>query len=194
MDSAHRRRDRHEFCFEMGAGRRRAASWSSRVCQGDRLARGCFEIVPIPALLESGLLPAGIHLATIDDVQAAFGSSSDRRTELFGGLTKFVQVARKFRLFKTLLIDGSFVTDKAAPGDIDAVLEMDRGSLAILVAHPNREEVLNHDFVKAFYSIDLYLSAIDPPIVAFFQHVRTSEAIVRKLGPDALKGIVRITL
>jgi len=43
--------------------------------------------MPIPALNEHGLLPAGIHDCTLDELKSRFGSFqiSDRRNQLFEG-------------------------------------------------------------------------------------------------------------
>jgi hypothetical protein len=69
----------------------------------------------IPGLVD-GLLPAGVHDATMLDVQEAFGLSSDRRMELFDKLSKFLDHARAFSVFKAIYLDESFVTDKPDPG------------------------------------------------------------------------------
>lgn len=49
--------------------------------------------MPIPDLEESGELPAGIHIATLVEIEEKFGRSSDKRsciswTEIFGNLLR----------------------------------------------------------------------------------------------------------
>ena len=78
--------------------------------------------MPIPALTTVGLLPAGIHPATLNEVEAIFGSANNTRVTLYTNLCAFLQLARSFHLFTSIVIDGSFVTDKPTPSDIDAVL------------------------------------------------------------------------
>jgi hypothetical protein len=71
--------------------------------------------------LNNGLFRPGVHDATMAEVEKVLGSSSDRRIELFAKLSRFVDLARVFSIFKAIYLDGSFVSDKADPGDIDAV-------------------------------------------------------------------------
>jgi hypothetical protein len=75
----------------------------------------------IPAPNASGELPPGIHTATLAEVEAVF-STTPRRRRLFEGLRRAVQnlqVAGVRRVF----IDGSFVTTKADPNDVDGCWE-----------------------------------------------------------------------
>ena len=78
--------------------------------------------VAIPDLTPAGLLPTGIHPATLQDVEIAFGYGTDTRTRLYERLHAFLELARSFRMFTSVVIDGSFVTDKPDPSDIDVVL------------------------------------------------------------------------
>ncbi|MEO7730958.1 MAG: hypothetical protein ABIY55_08315 [Kofleriaceae bacterium] len=90
----------------------------------------------IPALTSDGLLPEGIHAAALPEIEERFGSQNARRVELFGKLTSFSTLARSFQLFSTMIVDGSFVTDKPDPGDIDVVLVAARGSFSSCRATP----------------------------------------------------------
>ena len=79
--------------------------------------------MPIPPFNSDGFLPPGIHDATLDEIRERFGAfcESDRRPRLFARLLELVSAMRRSGLFDSLLIDGSFVTAKAAPNDSDAV-------------------------------------------------------------------------
>ncbi len=63
--------------------------------------------MPIPALNANGLLPVGIHDATLEEVRERFGAfqESDHRTKLFVKLTELVRVMSTSALFDELLID-----------------------------------------------------------------------------------------
>lgn len=145
----------------------------------------------IPPLLPSGLLPPGLHLASLEEVRGQFGRGNDRRRELFEKLDRFLALARTFEIFRNVFLDGSFVTDKAAPGDVDAVLEMDKADLPRLLAHPNRLAILDARKVRSEYEIHLFL---DTRMVTFFQRLRPEEAIVRNLDPTAERGILKVAL
>lgn len=73
-----------------------------------------------PEFNERGYLPPGFHRSDLTEVQQRFGNT-DRRQELLRGLYDFVQVARRVGA-KRLILDGSFVTNKENPVDIDAIL------------------------------------------------------------------------
>jgi len=72
--------------------------------------------------LERGLLPPGIWDCTLAELEAAFGGDAHRRT-LLDRLRRFL--ADKSDLpHVPLLIDGSFVTDKPMPKDIDVCADL----------------------------------------------------------------------
>jgi hypothetical protein len=153
----------------------------------------------IPSLTPDGLLPPGVHVTDLPEVGRAFGSSNPRRAALFQKLEQFIAVAETFALFKAVFIDGSFVTDKDAPGDIDAVLELPRTDLAKVLAHPKRLALLDSAAVKATYEVHLFMQPTPPvppqlDMAAFFQRLKPEEAIVRKLPLDSKRGILRVAL
>src|SRR5437879_6566189 len=80
--------------------------------------------MPIPPLEDSGLLPPGVHECTLEGIKERFGSfqSSERRPNLFAQLASFVSEARSSRIVSSLIVDGSFVTAKPAPNDIDIIV------------------------------------------------------------------------
>jgi Family of unknown function (DUF6932) len=77
--------------------------------------------MPIPAFSEDGYLPEGLHEASEDEVIARFGVSTPRREYLTGRLRRWLELARAVGAHR-FFVNGSFVTDKAEPGDIDAVV------------------------------------------------------------------------
>ena len=77
----------------------------------------------IPNFNEYGLLPEGIHKATIEEIKHKFGSGSPKRKELFIGFQELIQLLYKHKKsIKSFLLDGSFVTDKESPRDYDCIL------------------------------------------------------------------------
>lgn len=77
--------------------------------------------MPIPAFREDGYLPTGLHEASKEEVIARFGQSTPRREYLMGRLRHWLELARAVGA-RRFFINGSFVTDKAEPGDVDAVV------------------------------------------------------------------------
>ncbi len=75
----------------------------------------------IPDFRPDGYLPLGVHLASAADVLFRFGTPTGRRRRLAHRLRRWIELARVVSV-RRLLVDGSFITAKAEPDDIDAVL------------------------------------------------------------------------
>ena len=74
------------------------------------------------------LLPLGFHHLTMGNVEQVcvdlFPLSTIRAT-IFGGLVTFVQTLEAANVPGELWIDGSFLTDKINPKDVDVLLRVD---------------------------------------------------------------------
>lgn len=75
----------------------------------------------IPDFRSDGYLPEGLHMATLAEVTFRFGAARGRRRRLVFRLRHWVELAREVRALR-FLVDGSFVTAKQEPGDVDAVI------------------------------------------------------------------------
>lgn len=75
----------------------------------------------IPKFRADNYLPEGLYLASEDEIVFRFGSSTRRRRRLALRLRRWIKLARLVG-GQRLLIDGSFVTAKDEPHDIDAVI------------------------------------------------------------------------
>jgi hypothetical protein len=155
--------------------------------------------MPIPQLTQDGLLPVGVHDASLAEIQARFGIRTARRVELFTKLGQFEAFAKGYGLFTFLYVDGSFCTSKDEPGDIDGVLEMPRSNLAQLLAHPMGNQVLDSAGVKARFEFHLFLMP-PPPVPAdrdmvdFFQRIKPEDALLLNVPKTTRRGILRVKL
>src|SRR5258708_7262140 len=75
----------------------------------------------IPALNESGYLPAGIHKASLDEVATRFGKEPELRRVQMESLRWLVDLCKRVGV-ERIVVNGSFVTDKWEPNDIDCAL------------------------------------------------------------------------
>lgn len=107
------------------------------------------------------VLQAGIHRMTMDTFRETFVSSvpeTSRRLQLFSHLDQWVARLRQLNVTATLWLDGSFVTRKPEPGDVDCVLWnpvfvgpiTDEGKVELL-AMTDRAKA------RAAFGIDLYV-------------------------------------
>lgn len=79
----------------------------------------------IPGFDQNGNLPRGIHRATLAEIADRFGCGSETRREQMDALRWLVALAMRAGI-ERLLVDGSFVTRKRKPNDIDCVLLVGR--------------------------------------------------------------------
>jgi hypothetical protein len=84
---------------------------------------------------ENGRLPDGIHPATLEELEGQFGTNHHRK-KLVQELRRLLRLAGKFRFVTEIYIDGSFVTNKPDPEDMDIIL-----GLVGLTEPPNPLEV-----------------------------------------------------
>jgi hypothetical protein len=75
----------------------------------------------IPAFRADGYLPEGVFRATEAEITFRFGSANRRRRRLILRVRHWIDLAKRTRALR-LLIDGSFVTVKTEPNDVDAVV------------------------------------------------------------------------
>jgi hypothetical protein len=74
----------------------------------------------LPALDDDGHLPPGIHRCSVAELADRFGTGSEERETEIDELLQFIETARAAGV-RRLLVDGSFVTGKLAPNDVDVV-------------------------------------------------------------------------
>ncbi len=75
----------------------------------------------IPALNELGYLPPGVHVATLDEVIARFGVGNEQRQAQAESLDWLLPVCCLAGISR-MLINGSFVTARDEPMDVDIAL------------------------------------------------------------------------
>jgi hypothetical protein len=75
----------------------------------------------IPEFREDGYLPEGTHLATEAEVIFRFGTGTARRRRLALRLPRWIELGRAIAAHR-LFVDGSFVTFKPEPNDVDVVV------------------------------------------------------------------------
>jgi hypothetical protein len=80
----------------------------------------------IPPCNDDGYLPAGIHPATLEEIDARFGQESELRQVQMQSLRWLVDLARRAGV-QRVVVNGSFVTDKFEPNDVDCVLLIGSG-------------------------------------------------------------------
>jgi hypothetical protein len=75
----------------------------------------------IPEFDDNGYLPPGVHRAPLEEVAERFGREPELRQAQTESLQWLLDIARRAGA-ERLIINGSYVTDKWEPNDVDCVL------------------------------------------------------------------------
>jgi hypothetical protein len=146
--------------------------------------------MPIPNLDENGLLPPGIYDCSLEEVEERFGTfqSTDRRYRIYEQLQAFLAEVRSTNLVVAVIINGSFVTSKHDPGDVDLILVLSREHDFNAELRPFEYNVLSRRRVRKRYEIDVLIAREDSleyeEYTEFFQQVRGQV--------EGRKGILRL--
>lgn len=113
-----------------------------------------------------GNLPAGIYRASIDDIEKRFGLNSKKRISLFSTFNNFLELIMPFKTnIKQIILDGSFVTTKENPGDIDCIIlikDNTRFTPEIVDKLVNAKKLYNiHLFIREERNIKEYKKLLD---------------------------------
>jgi hypothetical protein len=151
----------------------------------------------VPNFDQRGLLPSGIHDAQgWNEVEQRL-CFTPRRGQLLAKARRFVReqlslVGGGLDLF----LGGSFLSDKASPGDIDCTIALalddlqSRGPLLELCAQGGKKGRIYADFEVEFYPTILLPKATDFRLL--YQKVGPKTAIAKGLSEDDLRGILRV--
>jgi Family of unknown function (DUF6932) len=89
----------------------------------------------IPKRRRDGTLPPGVHQATIDEVMSAFPPSNQQRQILNDSLQRVAEELQKLDPSLIIFINGSYVTHKAEPNDVDMLIVTMRFSARRIINH-----------------------------------------------------------
>jgi hypothetical protein len=150
---------------------------------------------------DRGLLPPGIHEATLDEVEEHFArfQRSDRRIRLFDRLRAYLKDVKRAACATCVLIDGSFVMAGVdEPDDIDLILVLPPDWDLAADLKPYQYNLVSKRRVRQEYGIEVYPvrpgSVEEQKWVAFFHRVNIKWCQQFGWPSDSTKGIVRVAL
>ena len=108
--------------------------------------------------LNDRVLPEGIHRCTLQECEVAFGGllRSDRRIRLTEALGRYIRDAHLAGIAVAVLVDGSYVTAKPEPNDIDLVLVLRADFDLSAEMRPMEYNVQSKRAVRKLYGFDVY--------------------------------------
>lgn len=148
--------------------------------------------MPIPDFEQDGFLPIGIHDCTIEEISDRFGrfQTTDQRPSLNEGLISYINELRLANIGKYLIVNGSFVTTKDKPSDIDVLLVLRDDVDLTGDLPPFRRNAFSRKYINKYYKLDFHFGFEDEPsatnVLENFLEV--------KYHPGKNKGILRINL
>jgi uncharacterized protein DUF6932 len=151
----------------------------------------------IPAL-DDRMLPEGIHSCTIEEVAGVFGrfTRSDLRPRLTDALRRYIEDARRSGVATAVVVDGSYITAKAEPTDIDLVLVLRADFDLTQELRPMEYNIQSKRRVRRSYGFDV-LPAVDGS-ETYAKHIEFLSRIRRDDPEQATsrtrKGLLRIEL
>lgn len=131
----------------------------------------------IPEFDSEGYLPAGLHLATTEEIDLRFGKESELRQVQMESLGWAIELAKRVGA-ERFVVNGSFVTDKLEPNDVDCVMLL--GDLSL-------DEVAEAELLAGIPFINLELVDIE----AFKVFTENTFATDRNAIP---KGMIEVIL
>jgi hypothetical protein len=151
--------------------------------------------MPLPEFEPNGLLPEGQWPATEEELRPRFGTNAPRQ-RLLQGVSIVLGAARQVPNCVAVVIDGSFVTDKDVPDDVDVVLCVTGELYAALAALSVGAYawLLDAESVWDTHGVHVHFEDAHEDLVSFFQTLRPEEAILRNVAPDKRRGVVRVAL
>ena len=109
--------------------------------------------MPIPSLDKHGLLPSGVYDCSLQEISEVFATNK-HRGQLFGNLLSCLHNEIRPLFDSPIYINGSFVTDKDHPEDVDVALELegvsDKKKLEALVYMNNHQNRLLIEISSSF--------------------------------------------
>ena len=144
----------------------------------------------IPEFTEVVLLPPGLHTCTLDELQRRFdGGFASHRYKLFHRLRSYLQRVKDCGLVAWVAVDGSFVTTKETPGDIDLIVVLHASNDYASVMTEEQSQTLSKKWVARHFEFDMFTAPEGSDEyrewLEFFMQV--------KGRPNLTKGILKVT-
>ncbi len=148
--------------------------------------------MPIPALNEDGFLPDGVHDCSLVELRERFGQfhQSDRRCQLFDRFADYLREAQTSGVVRAVIVDGSFVTAKAIPNDVDLiVISLAKAALPSIL-RPMEYNALSRRHIRRTYGMDVLLAQEGESEVE--EHIEFFSLVRNR--PETRKGMLRIAI
>lgn len=122
----------------------------------------CIPATALPDFDEYGFLPSGVYDTTIQEVQRRF-CTNEQRVQIFSRFEDYVNEVSVFGMQFACYLDGSFISDKDDPQDLDVVIDIPDSNSQLYNAlrssvawHDRRWLLLNLEKVRREFGIHFF--------------------------------------
>ena len=131
----------------------------------------------IPPFDDLGYLPAGVHPATLEEIEVRVGRTSEIRRAQMDSVRWMVAVALRAGAAR-IVLNGSFVTDIIEPNDVDCVL--------LFLPHVRRDRTAMRELKKGLPFLEI--KRANPQDFAEFVNI-----VFASDRSGTAKGIIEVT-
>jgi hypothetical protein len=148
--------------------------------------------------LNDGVLPVGIHDCTFEEISKVFGrfDRTDIRLKLTQKLGQYIVDARNSGIASAIIVDGSYITRKAEPSDIDVILALRKDFDLGQELRPFEYNIQSKRMVRRLYGLDVLPAVEDSEAyqryLQLFSRVRLDDPEQTKAQLN--KGVLRIAI
>jgi hypothetical protein len=148
--------------------------------------------MPIPMLTLEGFLPEGLYDCTLAEVEERFSyfGRTGRRVALFEHLAAYTNEASQVGGITALIVDGSYVSSKQEPNDIDLIVALAHDLETSLLLAPYFYDMISRRRVSQKYRMDILVARDGgkeyQKYIEFFSKGRDHS--------QPKKGLLRVTL
>ena len=147
--------------------------------------------MPLPDFREDGWLPEGHHAATWEEIAARFGGTpGSRRADVLASLLAWRDSLCANGIGGRLILNGSFVSAKEAPGDFDCIFVYNEPGSQVIQQDAQAKALLDNVYCKGHYGGDV-LAFAEASIRDFPQFCRTDSFDLNKLTRQP-KGVLEV--
>lgn len=147
----------------------------------------------LPPFRADGWLPEGHHRASWEEIDAVFGGEAgSQRAQVFSRLRQWREAARAAGLGGLLILDGSFISQKADPGDFDAIFVYDEPAAARLAQSADARDLISYSRCKERFAADIFTYSATS--VRDFPAFCRTDGFDRDQRTQEPKGVVEVPL
>ena len=111
----------------------------------------------LPEFRDDGWLPEGHHLTNWEEIMLRFGGEPDsQRRQVLSRLLQWRDAVRKRGMGGFLILNGSFVSQKTAPGDFDCLFIYDDATEQMVKEDEEAQALTDYLRCKAEWQADIF--------------------------------------